>query len=140
MGDRVVHLHVLADDPDALAGFYEGVFDWRVEQGRLGTADGAVAGPYRYIGRDAAGISANVNDRHLFGRSYPGAREGGVVLVVEVDDLERTLAEAERRGGRRIGPGGPDRLELTGVADADGPFELEAFLDPEGNVVELIHR
>jgi predicted enzyme related to lactoylglutathione lyase len=140
MTSQVVHFHVLADDADALAGFYEDVFGWRIEGGRLAAVGGEAEGPYRYIGRDAAGISGNVNDRAVFGRSYPGAREGGVVLVVEVDDLEGTLAEAERRGARRIGERGPDRLELSGVEEADGPFELEAFLDPEGNVVELIHR
>ncbi|HEY7666882.1 MAG TPA: VOC family protein [Actinomycetota bacterium] len=140
MSSQVVHFHVLADDPDALAGFYEGVFDWRVEDGRLEVVDGEVGGPYRYFGRDTSGISGSVNERELFGRSYPDAREGGVVLVVRVDDLDATLAEAERRGARRVGRDEPDRLELTGVDDADGPFELQAFLDPEGNVVELIHR
>jgi predicted enzyme related to lactoylglutathione lyase len=138
MGSQVVHFHVVADDPDRLASFYEGVFGWHALTARLAAVEGAADRPYRYIDRHEAGISGNVNDR----RDYRDVRagDGGVVLVVEVDDLEATLAAAERLGARRLSDAGPDRLALIGAGDADDAFELDAFLDPEGNVVELIHR
>jgi predicted enzyme related to lactoylglutathione lyase len=138
MSTPVVHFHVVADDPDRLASFYEGVFGWHPVAAHLATVEGAADRPYRYIDRREAGISGNVNDR----RDYQDVRagDGGVVLVVEVEDLEATLAAAERLGARRLGDAGPDRLVLTGAGDADDGFELDAFVDPEGNVVELLHR
>lgn len=138
MSSPVVHFHVVADDPDRLASFYEGVFGWHALSARLAAVEGAADRPYRYIDSQDAGISGNVNDR----RDYRDVRAGGggVVLVVEVDDLEATLAAAERLGAHRLGEGGSDRMALTGAGDADGEFELDAFVDPEGNIVELIGR
>jgi predicted enzyme related to lactoylglutathione lyase len=138
MSSPVVHFHVVADDPDRLASFYEEVFGWHPMSARLTAVEGAADRPYRYIDRHDAGISGNVNDR----RDYRDVRagNGGVVLVVEVDDLESTLAAAERLGARRLGDAGPDRLGIWGAGDADDEFELDAFVDPEGNVVELMRR
>jgi predicted enzyme related to lactoylglutathione lyase len=61
------------------------------------------------------------------------------VLVVEVDDIESTLARVEELGGRRRFPDRPAEL-MTMAVDGAEDFELAEFEDPEGNLVDIIHR
>jgi predicted enzyme related to lactoylglutathione lyase len=130
MTNRVVHFQFGAVDADRLARFYGDVFGWTIRDARLTSVEGGVGGTYRFIGADEAGLSGGVT----------GVGSKGVVLTVEVDDIAETLERAEQRGGRRLADVEADRLLLEGAGSADGTFALHAFVDPEGNTVQILNR
>jgi predicted enzyme related to lactoylglutathione lyase len=133
MGSPVVHFQVCAQDVDAMSAFYRDVFGWQIEPRRLTSVDAGVSGDYPYVEAEEGGIPGGFTDGISGGR--------GAVLVVGVDDIEATLARVERLGGRRRFPTMPaERMRMAGPQDAHASFELVAFEDPEGNVVEIIHR
>jgi predicted enzyme related to lactoylglutathione lyase len=91
MAGRVVHYMVAADDVGAMATFYGEVFGWRVAPRAMKSVDADVSGTYTFVEAEDGGIAGG------FTRSGD-VGERGVVLVVEVDDLEETIGRAERLG------------------------------------------
>lgn len=140
MSSPVVHFHVMAADPVRAGRFYEELFAWHIRPANLSDVPTGTRAPYRFIDAEDAGLSGSVSDRRLYrATSAEFPNHGGVVLVIEVEDLDRTLDMAEYLGAHRLS-GPRDRLVLQGSGDEDGPFELDGFVDPEGNLVELIRR
>lgn len=130
MNSRVVHFQFGAVDADRLASFYRDVFGWTVRDARLTSEEAERSGTYRFIQTGEAGLSGGVT----------GVGPKGVVLTVEVDDLAGTLGRVERLGGRRLADGEPEHLQLEGAGSADGTFAVHAFVDPEGNHVQILKR
>jgi predicted enzyme related to lactoylglutathione lyase len=131
MAGRVVHYMVAADDVGAMATFYGEVFGWRVAP-RAMTSDADVSGTYTYVEAEEGGIAGGFTPSGDVGKR-------GVVLVVEVDDLEDTIERAGRLGVQRGRPGdAPERMEMTGADGSVASFELNGFDDPEGNLVYVI--
>lgn len=111
----VVHFEVLGRDAGALREFYAGAFGWQ-----LGPIDES---PLQYSmvhGKDAGGIDGGI------GRAPAGP--GHVTFYVGVDNLEKALAEIERRGGKIVQP--PQQVP--------GGVGFALFADPEGHVVGLV--
>jgi lactoylglutathione lyase len=146
---RFAHVNVVARDWRSLAEFYVEVFgcavrpperdlkgEWLDELTALegahirgvhlllpGHGDG---GPtleiFRYERRSGRGGASAVN------------KPGFAHIAFVVDDLRRTLARMERRGGRRVG-----RVIATSIPGA-GTMKIVYARDPEGNIVELQQR
>jgi predicted enzyme related to lactoylglutathione lyase len=129
MGSPVVHFQILAQDVEAMSSFYGDVFGWRIEPRRLTSVEAGVSGSYPFVEGEPGGITGGITD------AVPDGHGG--VVVIEVDDVEATLLRVEQLGGRRRHPEVPPEL-LT--MEGERSFELAEFEDPEGNLVQVIHR
>ncbi len=109
MASPVVHFEIRANDPDAARAFYGELFGWEFPEG-------AIPG-YTYVDTGVPGaIPGGI-----------GPIQGGADLVtffVGVEDVEKTLAAAERLGAKIVQPA----THVPGVT-----FGLLA--DAEGHVV-----
>jgi PhnB protein len=106
---QLVYLQIPATDITTSARFYERVFGWQVDGG---TEPGS--------GFEAPGLIGQwITDR-------PPAPDAGPVIWIHVDDVARTLTEAQAAGGV---------LDLQPTPD--GPRTLAAFRDPAGNLVGI---
>jgi uncharacterized protein len=133
MGNPVVHFQLCAEDVDAMSTFYREVFGWRIEPRRLTSMEADVSGTYPTIEAEEGDIAGGITD------TIPAKR--GVMLVIEVDDVEATMERAERLGGRRRFPGTPpERMELAERNGTSVSFGWQEFEDPEGNLVGIIQR
>jgi predicted enzyme related to lactoylglutathione lyase len=110
----VAWFEVTGKDGAALQRFYEGLFDWRIQDAGDGSGYGLVEPAKKGIG---GGIGA----------SQDGG-PGQVTFYVEVDDPAAYLAKAEELGGQTVVP--PTELPQFGLTFA-------FFADPEGHVVGL---
>ena len=113
---RVTHFEIPADNPERAIKFYETVFSWTIEKW-----DGPIeywlimTGP-----EDQPGI-----DGGLAKRSDP---EIGVENTIEVADLEGSLLDVEKNGGKLIRP----KIAVPGVG------WMAYIKDTEGNVFGLM--
>ena len=113
---RITHFEIPADDPERAIKFYETVFGWTIEKW-----DGPIeywlimTGP-----EDQPGI-----DGGLAKRSDP---EIGVENTIEVADLEGSLLDVEKNGGKLIRP----KIAVPGVG------WMAYIKDTEGNVFGLM--
>lgn len=116
MPNPVVHFEIMAgQDADVLRRFYADVFDWKIDANN----------PMNYGLVDTGGGGINGGIGHpMAGGSY-------VTVYVEVEDLARSLAKAEARGGTTIMP--PMPVPGQGIT-------IAMFKDPAGNPIGLIHR
>jgi predicted enzyme related to lactoylglutathione lyase len=114
MGKPVVHFEVIGTDATQLHRFYRELFDWPIQampEMGYGLVDKAATGT---IG---GGIGHSED---------PQAR--GVVIYVEVDDLQAYLDRAERLGGKTIIP----------VTEIPNTVTFAQFVDPQGNRIGLV--
>jgi predicted enzyme related to lactoylglutathione lyase len=133
MASPVVHFQLCAEDVDTLSAFYRDVFGWRIAPRALTSVEAGVTGAYPYIESEAGGIPGGISSR------IP--EKGGTVLVIQVDDIAETMERVMRLGGRKRSPEErPERMALATSADADERFDLQEFVDPEGNLVGIIQR
>ena len=113
---RVTHFEVPADDPERAIKFYETVFGWTIEKW-----DGPIeywlimTGP-----EDQPGI-----DGGMAKRSDP---EIGVENTVEVADLDSSLVDVEKNGGKLFRP----KIAVPGVG------WMAYIKDTEGNIFGLM--
>lgn len=111
MQHPVMWFEVLGKDARALCQFYGSLFGWSF---------GGDQAAYGLVQGNSRGIPGGV------GMSYPGTREW-VTFYVETPDIARSLADAERLGGRVVMP----RTVLPDVT-------LAIFEDPEGHAIGLV--
>jgi predicted enzyme related to lactoylglutathione lyase len=118
MGAPVVWFEVAGRDLDALRQFYSSLFGWRIE------LDPAAPMPYGMVNTGAeGGIPGGV--------WAPGESVGSYVsFYVAVDDLERSLRQAEALGAKTAQPPAP-------LADGSRVAMLN---DPEGHRIGLIQQ
>jgi predicted enzyme related to lactoylglutathione lyase len=109
----VVHFEITAKDPDALAPFYEAMFNWSIHEG-----------PIRFF---AAGL----------GGPEPGpaghlrqSERSGVTLYVQVRDLAESLERATSLGG----------AVTMGAFDVPAGPTIAGITDPEGNPITLVQQ
>ena len=121
MGNAVVHFEVMAQDKAKATAFFSELFGWKVDTdnpigyGVIAHSDNHSAG--------GVGIGGGI-----FGDMPKG--QDGVTFYVEVDDVESTLAQAERLGGTR----------LMGPESAEGGPTFGHILDPEGHWIGLFQK
>ena len=113
MGAPIVHFEIMGGKGNELETFYSALFGWKINSNnplKYGIVDTGV-GP--------DGINGVV-----------GANQGGgnrVSVYAQVDDLQATLDQAEKLGGKTI---------LAPTEIPGGP-KLAMFTDPAGNVTGL---
>ncbi len=126
MFKRIDHIELLTADPQRAIDFYTGVLGFRVRardrvpQTPLGPLDLA----YLELGGTTLELMSYPNAT-IAGR-VPGDRLGYRMMALEVEDLERALAQ----------------LKEKGIAPSWGPVRRPAYAraeirDPDGNPIEL---
>jgi predicted enzyme related to lactoylglutathione lyase len=121
MGGSVVWFTLSARDPDTLAGFYRHVLAWEVEEGRL-TSDTGSGGVFRTLRTPGLGGSISTEEQR------------GVVLMVEVDDLDQTLERARDLGVSATS----ETYRIDGLDTENGRRRVAWLDDPEGNRLALV--
>ena len=121
MSARVVHFEVPFDDADRARNFYRTVFGWQIQEMPEMQYNMVSTGP-----ADDSGMPAE-----------PGFIGGGMmqreapvstpVITLDVDDIESTLDNVEKHGGRRVG----EKMQVGGMGFA------AYFNDSEGNLMGL---
>jgi predicted enzyme related to lactoylglutathione lyase len=120
MGNAVVHFEVMAQDRNKLLPFYTDLFGWKIDTDNP-MGYGVIAHSDNY---SAGGIGIGGG---IFGDMPAG--QDGVTFYVEVDDVEATLQQAEKLGGKR----------LMGPEQTGGPT-FGHLLDPEGHWIGLFEK
>lgn len=111
MGDQVVHVEVVGQDPDRLRAYYGELFGWQF---------GAPMGPTDYtVLENQEGTGGGIG-------KAPDGYPGHVTFYVQVPDAEAALAKAESLGGTRMM--GPDEVPGVGIV-------IGLFSDPEGHTI-----
>ena len=108
----IVHIEFSSKDLEAAGKFYSDLFGWKVEQ--MPEMNYAMF----ETGEGLGGGLTPVSD------SYP---PGTVVVYIDTEDIEATLAQVESLGGKVMAT----KTEIPGM----GWFGL--FTDPSGNLVGL---
>ena len=111
MPNPVVHFEIGASDSAVLQRFYSGAFDWTV------SADNPMQ--YGLVETGGTGIGGGITE----------SENPGVMIYIEVDDLEAALGRVAALGGSTV-------QEITTIP---GMVTFALFADPEGNVVGLVH-
>ena len=109
----VVHWEIVAREPERLAAFYRGLFNWAIGEGPVMQIAPGLGGPEPGPGG------------HLRQGSH-----GGVNLYVQVGDLRRSLGLAAELGGEVVAE----------PFDVPGGATLAVVHDPEGNRVVLVQQ
>ena len=107
----IIHVEFAAADPAATAHFYAEVFGWQVERApgeaagealqfqAAGGPGGAFVGAGSVAGGATTGSATDARALHsLAGQS------GAVLLYLDSEDIEATLAAVERHGGTTLVP------------------------------------
>jgi len=113
MGAPVVRFEIMGGKAHQLENFYQDLFGWKIESNnrmKYGMVDTG----------SQTGINGGV------GTSQDGIRR--ISIYIEVEDLDATLAEAEKLGGKTILP----------PSQVPGGPRLAMFADPAGNVAGLL--
>ena len=106
-------------DIERTATFYENLFGWRIIE--KDTADGCAVWIF-----DTGGEPRVENLRRGGFWLRPAGEPLGIVVYVEVDDLDATLRKVRELGGRVVTPKTPQ-----------GPNFRATFTDPSGNLLAL---
>jgi len=120
MAGEIVHLEIPSRSFERSASFYAKLFGWRTDGQQAG-------GHLRFeLSGATAEAAASVTTGSLVRSAL--AQATGPLPFIAVEDVEQTLAEAERQGGRILGR----HLPLAG----HGQYGLLADLD--GNVIAVV--
>lgn len=111
---RVVHFEIPIDDPTRAGAFYRDVFDWHIE--RWASAD-----YWNVTAGEAGGPGAD-------GALAPRAEApSGVVIYVNVDDIDAALSKVQAAGGAVVG----EKMPIPTMGWA------ARVRDTEGNVIGM---
>lgn len=125
-----MHFQFGAGDADRLASFYRDVFGWTIKDARLTSVEGGVAGPHRFISADDAGLSGGVTGVGRRASSSPWR---------STTSPKRSSAP-NGSGCRRGAEVESEHLRLEVAGSADSTFAMHAFVDPEGNHIQILKR
>jgi uncharacterized protein len=114
MGAPVVHFEIIGGKENQLEKFYSQLFGWKINSNN----------PLEYGLVDTGGGPGGING----GVSANQEGTNRVSVYARVDDLQGTLDQAEKLGGKTI---------LTPTEVPGGP-KLALFADPAGNVTGII--
>ncbi len=115
MGSPVVHFEIACKDGEAGQSFYKELFGWKI------TSDN----PWNY------GLVDTESDTGIGGGItgvQPEMSHPGVMVYVEVEDLQATLDKAESMGGKTTMP----------IMEIPGMVILAHFTDPDGNIIGIV--
>jgi uncharacterized protein len=121
MGQPVVHFEIIGADPASLRRFYGELFGWEFDTSGDTVSAVSESGNYGFVEpTDGVGIPGGVGGGHDY--------DPHTIFYVSVPDVEASLQEAERLGGKRLM--GPERAPGTGLV-------VGHFIDPEGQLIGL---
>lgn len=113
MSNPIVHWELNADDSDKAQEFFSKLFDWKVDANN----------PMNY------GLVQTNTGRGIDGGIHHSEEAPkGVMIYVEVDDLQAYLDKAVSLGGKVLMP----------VTEVPGMVIMAQFADPQGNVFGLV--
>src|SRR4051794_14244208 len=112
-----VWFEVLGKDGDHLQRFYSDLFGWKI----------TVDNPMKY-GMVDAGAPGKGGIPGGVGTVMEGTRPS-VTFYVQSSDLQKTLTQAEKLGGK----------QMMAPRNVGGDTTIALFQDPEGNVIGLVH-
>ena len=118
MYSGIEHTAIASGDPEGLAGWYERNLEMPIVH-RYGGNVFVRAGDGSMLE-----IIPSEGDAVETGMRTPGIRH----LAIKVDDFDAGVADLRSKG-----------IEIVQFVEA-GPNRLAFFLDPEGNILHLIHR
>jgi len=126
---RPIHFDVSAKDPQKFVSFYEAVFGWKFDKTPMPMDYWLITtGPKETPGIDG-GLSQGEPKTEPRPREVKGQSVlAGVVLTLDANDLDATLAKVTENGGKVKQPRGP----IPGVG------WYAAFVDPTGNAFGLM--
>lgn len=120
MSNRVVHFEIPYDDGDRARGFYREAFGWELASWGEGEYTLVATGPTAESGAAEPGfINGGMMQRE--------APYSSPVLVIDVQDIDASLAAVERLGGTTA-------MAKQPVGDMGW---TAYFTDPEGNLLGL---
>ena len=119
---RPVHFEIHADDPQRAIAFYTGVFGWTINQWEDNPYWLVSTGPTDEPGIDGA-ILPRTGDRPA-----PGSPVAGMVVTMQVTDLDASLSKAFGLGGVLA----LDKMVIPGVGT------VAYVLDSEANVIGML--
>ena len=114
MGAPVIHFEIMGGSGVDLEAFYGTLFGWKINS----------QNPMKYGLVDTGGGTGGINGG--IGTTQDGSQR--VSVYVQVGDLQATLEQVERLGGKTV-------LEPTAVPG--GP-QLAMFADPAGNITGIL--
>lgn len=114
MGNPFTHVEIGSRDMEKARGFYEQVFDWKIEAMPMG--EGQVYGTIDTGTPPGGGLFEPAPEVPV-----------GVTVYIQVDNVEEALGKIEGAGGKTVMP----KQEVPG----EGWFAL--FSDLDGNVLGL---
>ncbi|MBL8518999.1 MAG: VOC family protein [Betaproteobacteria bacterium] len=120
---RVIHFEIHATEPEALIGFYRGLFDWTFTKW-----EGPM--PYWMIKTgepNSPGIDGGLLPRQG-GRAAPGQAVNSYVCTVDVADLAASIAKGSSLGGTVVVP----TMAIPGIG------WLAYLTDPDGNIFGMM--
>lgn len=119
----VVHFEIIGTNPDRLREYFTGLFGWQFETPSPVATEVSAPDSYGFVdliaNEDGTGIRGGVGG----GPAY----RAHALFYVAVPDVEASLREAERLGGRRI----------MGPATSPNGLVVGHLADPEGNLLGL---
>ena len=115
MSNPVLHFEIVCKDAGAGQGFYRDLFDWKIASDNPWNYGLVEKGSEDGIGGGIAGMN-------------PEMSQPGVMIYVEVKDLQATLDKAESLGGKTTMP----------IMEIPGMVTLAQFSDPDGNVIGIV--
>jgi predicted enzyme related to lactoylglutathione lyase len=95
MSGRVVHFEIPFDDGNRARAFYRDAFGWHLQEWDEGSYTLVTTGPTGETGPDEAGF---INGG-MMRREGPG---DGPIIVIDVDDIDASLATIEKLGGQTL--------------------------------------
>ncbi len=126
---RPIHFDVAAKDPQKFINFYQTVFGWKFDKVPMPMDYWLIATGEKQTPGIDGGLSqgdpkTDPRPRKVEGQSVLA----GVVLTLDVSDLDAVLAKVTENGGKVKQPRGP----IPGVG------WYAAFIDPSGNAFGLM--
>lgn len=120
MSGRVVHFEIPYDDGDRARAFYRAAFGWNMQGWSEGEYTLVTTGPTGETGATEPGY---INGG-MMNREGPF---GSPVIVIDVADIDQTLATVTRLGGKTV----QEKMPIGEMGFA------AYFEDPEGNLMGL---
>ena len=114
MGAPVIHFEIMGGQGDQLEKFYAELFGWKIDSNN----------PMKYGMVDTGGGQGGINGG--VGPEQDGGRR--VTVYAQVNDLQATLDQAEKLGGKTI----------LAPIDVPGGPQIAMFTDPAGNVTGIL--
>ena len=112
----VLWFEVMGKDGKALRSFYSKLFGWKIDE-----ADPASGMDYGMVNASGGGVGGGIG-------TSPDGSSGFATFYVEVEDLDKVLAKAEKLGGQTVMPA----TDIPGMN-----LKFAYFTDPEGHVIGI---